>query len=151
MTHYKRNIQLEHKHWLPKDLQRCHQILFHLHQHDCIMDISMTCPFSWIWYSTTLIFTNYNCFTFFEKKSTLHFEMLKCFILLNNGYKRCKKSSIQCNIDFVCVKQLRCWWKDAITTNCICINVFQVPCCNEHFKIFCTQKSTNEMLRSFTL
>jgi hypothetical protein len=91
-------------------------------------------------------------FYIFWKERCFHFEMLKCLILLNNGYKRCKlKSSIQCNIDFVCVKQLKCWWKYAITTNCICINVFQVPCCNEHFKIFCIQKSTNKMLRSFTL
>ncbi len=141
------NIWLEHKHWLPKDLQRWHRILLHLHQDDCIMDISMICPFSWIWYFTTLVLTNYNCFTFFEKK---HASILKCLILLNNGYKRCKlKSSIQCNIDFVCIKQLRCWWKDAIATNCIWINVFQVPCCNEHFKIFCI--STNKMLRNFTL
>lgn len=117
--------------------------------HGHIYDMSI----SWVWYSTTLVLTNYNCFTFFEKKGTFHFEMLKCLILLSsNCYERCKlKSSIQCNTDFVYVKQLRCWWKDAITTNCICINVFQVPCYNEHFKIFCTQNSTNKMLRSFTL
>ncbi len=29
--HYKRNKQLEHMHWLFKDLQQWHQILFHLH------------------------------------------------------------------------------------------------------------------------
>ncbi len=33
---YKRSIQLEHMHWLPKDLQRWHHILLHLHRHNYI-------------------------------------------------------------------------------------------------------------------
>jgi len=103
--HYKKSIWLEHKHWLPKDLQRWHWILLHLHQHDCIMDISMTCPFSWIWYSTTLVLTNYNYFTFFEKKGAFHFEMLKCLILLRNGYKRCKVKIINPMQHWFCMCQ----------------------------------------------
>ncbi len=34
--HYKRSIQSKHMCQLPKDFQKWHQFLFHLHQHNCI-------------------------------------------------------------------------------------------------------------------
>jgi hypothetical protein len=37
----KKNTQLKHNHWLPKDLRTWHHILFHLHQHDCVMHMHL--------------------------------------------------------------------------------------------------------------